>query len=847
MKQKFFLTTLLCFFVTFGLMAQTDYYVSASGDNSDGLTLGTAFTTVNAAVNAATAGDNIIINGSVTDTQKTLLDKNLTFTGQSSASVTQTAAGNLFDVRAAINITFTDITFDGISNTGAGGVLNAFGAAANITFTNCILSNNSATGGNGGGAIFIGNSVTVTLTNSVLKDNSATAGGAGAVAVNGSGTLNVSGSTFYNNSCTTQGGAIRMISTASCTVSNSTFFNNSTSSTATFDGGGIRANSNNNTITITNSLFYNNLDGNNTAADISASSGATASIENTLAQYETNFSATNSNATADLTNSNLAWNATENRVEFTAPEDISDDTPIDFGSDNKDVGAWDSEINIFEGTTNQTWSVATNWSSGTAPVGDGTEDIAVLSICNMFNDVAINDIKVTSQLRIQNGNVFIVNGTSDITGTVRYFRDLQNDADVTKAWYLVSSPLTGEVFDTAFADKNDIASGTGSNRGIATYNAASNDWTYFNGTAINATSGKGFSAKITPDGITFALGGGEYADNALGFEGDLNTADVSTAVVTDGNGFNLLGNPYPANINTATFLTDNTANLASETIWVWDSSAGNYITHVTAEAFILAPTQGFFVKASANANVNFAKSNQALSGGTFQKAGKQEVHLLMTDGSSDRFARILYTENATTDFDNGYDGQAFEGIANNLDVYTNLVAKSEGEKYQIQALPNTDLEDLVIPVGVTAEAGKTITFSALVTNLPTELSVYLEDRPNNTFTKLDENGEYTVTLDTAVNGSGRFFLHTSSSVLSTDDVVLTGVNVYTVNNSLRITGINSTEAGVEVYNILGKKVLDQDFSSRGSTDIRLPKLSLGVYIVNLTTEKGKISKKIILE
>ena len=142
--------------------------------------------------------------------------------------------------------------------------------------------------------------------------------------------------------------------------------------------------------------------------------------------------------------------------------------------------------------------------------------------------------------------------------------------------------------------------------------------------------------------------------------------------------------------------------------------------------------------------------------------------------------------------------------------------------------------------------------SKLVTtplNLPVGLKVFLEDRENNTVTRLDEaNANYKVTLNSALNGVGRFYLHTRSSALSTNDIALDGVSVYALNrNTLRINGINSVDANIKIYNILGKKVVANSFSSKGTTDINIPNLNTGIYIVELETEKGKLNKKIILE
>lgn len=848
MKKKLFFTTLFSLFVTFGLLAQTDIYVQSSGDDTTGDgTSGNPYQTLHQAVIAATDGDNIIIVGAVSQTVTTTIGKNLTFTGNSNASVTITGTARLFIVNSAINLTFTDITFQNISSAG-GSVLTTSGGAS-TTFTNCIFKNNSSSSGNGG-ALFIDGS-NVTTTNCVFDSNSTTGGG-GAIGLAGAGTFTATGSTFYNNSTANQGGAIRMMNTAEATITNCTFFGNNISKNSIVDGGAIRVNANGNILTVSNSLFYNNTSTTATEpneTDVNGVAGATINITNSLAQSTNNIdTTTGSNLTSDLTNSNLTWNATENRVEFTAPDNVSDDTPIDFGNDTEDVGAWDSKINIFKGGAAgaiESWVEPTNWSSGVIPIATDNVAILVGGACTLNTNATINDIKVTGRLDIRNTQALVINGTATGTGIINYLRNLTNDVSLTEAWHLVSSPLANEVFDTTFVTISDIAE-NGNNRGIASYNTADNTWSYLNtttNTSINAVSGQGYSMKITPDGVTT---GGERADGVVEFSGAFNTADVSTAVVTDGNGFNLLGNPYTAHINSATFLTDNTANLVSETIWLWNGNT--YDTYVTADSFIVAPAQGFFVQASTNINLNFAESNQLETGGTFQKSSKSELKLLMTVGKRSRYTKLYFSDNATKGFDNGWDGETFGGIPNSLDVFTHLVEENKGKKYQIQSLPKSDMSSTVIPIGLVSEPGKELTFSIETVNFPLDTKVYLEDRLENKFTEISTSKTFKIKLTEASNDVGRFYLHTSKSVLSTKDVNLENVSIYASNkNTLTLVGLPDGESEVKLFNILGKQVLKTSFKANGIKEIALPNLTKGFYIVELNNLSVRLNKKIILE
>ncbi|MFT6127696.1 MAG: hypothetical protein ACJAVA_002189, partial [Flavobacteriaceae bacterium] len=76
---------------------------------------------------------------------------------------------------------------------------------------------------------------------------------------------------------------------------------------------------------------------------------------------------------------------------------------------------------------------------------------------------------------------------------------------------------------------------------------------------------------------------------------------------------------------------------------------------------------------------------------------------------------------------------------------------------------------------------------------------------------------------------------------------LDNISVFTVNNSLRIVGLQQGKASVKLFNILGKQVLNAAFESNGMKDISLPRLTKGIYIVQLETAEGTLNKKIILE
>ena len=603
-------------------------------------------------------------------------------------------------------------------------------------------------------------------------------------------------------------------------------------------------------------MFYNNKANNGAGgnSDVMGTSASGRTITNSILQYTNNTgsgSYTNNNSTITdsdfLATSNLAWDATLNKVTFTAPNALTNDTPIDFGSDTEDVGAWDSKINIFKATTNNVWNDATNWSNGALPTS--TDNVAVLSGAEVTlnTDATIVDVKVKAPIKINSGKSLIVTGeVSGDDDKVYYKRNLTAIAGDAEGWHLVASPVSGETYNNAYADAESLATSTTNTslRGLGFYTTgATPPWSYLIDDDTNSgtfNSGLGYAMKRASSG-------------QVKFIGNLNTDDAGVTLTTGASqlsvGFNLLGNPYTSFINSQTFLSDN-SNL-SQQIWVWDQTGGgNYSVKIPIDDFQIAPGQGFFVKFNSGTSINFAESNQSVQGtDTFLNPDlRTEIKLSMTDGVKNRYTKLYFSNSATTGYDFGWEGEVFGGVENSINIYTHLVDDNQGRKYQIQSLPLSNLDSSIIPLGVQAEAGKTLTFSVKNTNLSSDVGVYLEDKQNNSFTLLDNELTFSTLLENGLDGVGRFYLHTSRETLSINNPNQDNhIGIYKISpEQLRIVGIQSGTASVVLYNTLGKQVLETSFQGQGANNIALPALASGVYVIQLTTESRIINRKIIL-
>lgn len=514
------------------------------------------------------------------------------------------------------------------------------------------------------------------------------------------------------------------------------------------------------------------------------------------------------------------------------------------------------------------WNTDGNWSKGAKPTASQNAIIPLgrtVTINNNNFEVANLEVKGTltiddehsltvkgnivdtGTLTINSGGSLIVNGTS--SGNVTYNRELNFVSGNLKGWHLTGAPVTGQTYNNAYATTNSLAT-SATKRGLATYNTASDTWTYLESDDSNQgsfTKGVGYTMKRAS------------STGNVAFTGTLNTdnSGVDVVLATTGRRFNVLANPYTSYLSSATFLNGNAAISDTKTIWVWNqtlSTNGAYEVKTVGDDFKVAPGQGFFVKANTGGGTfNFAESNQSHNGGTdtFQKSEpKQEVKITISDGTIYNYAKIYYLESATTGFDVGYEGEMFSGTPNPFAVYSHLVSDNKGKKYQVQSLPNSNHQDMIVPLGVNAEKGKQLSFTVEAKNLPDGIKVFIEDKVANTFVRLDEaNSEYKINLDDNIDGVGRFYMHTKSSVLNTNDILSSSVTMFMIdNNQLKISGLNQTKNRITVYNILGQNVFGKEFSATATTVLQLPKLKTGVYLVKLTTDEGlELTKKVLIK
>ena len=566
-----------------------------------------------------------------------------------------------------------------------------------------------------------------------------------------------------------------------------------------------------------------------------------------------------------------------------------DDLSLVLTSENELITPRSAITTSITSTQNGNWNDGSTWEGGVAPDSHKIDvtlnhEVTVTS-AEKVNDLTIGasgKLKINSGRSISIANNLTVNNTAvnsvlvkagslgpgliKIGGTysqtgngVRaYFNHKMTDASFNQKWMLIGSPLEDATIANFINNSTSLVT-SGGRTAFAPYDdnlSAGSKYTYV------ADPYTGTDSFIEGKGYTTQLNAGAGTPPTLQFRGKIqDTSPIEISISDGGNGFNLVGNPYStwlfANRGTTSatnnLLTANTSVLDEETIWIWDSLNSTYITKNQDDAaFRIAPTQGFFVKsASGGGNFSFAENMQTLTSQTYYRNSNNntrfEINLIASTNDFQKNTTVRYINNRTTSFDNGSDSSLFG--SDHLLIYTELVENNTGKKLAIQALPNSNFENMVIPVGVSISEGSEITFSADALNIPTNYKVYLEDKATNIVTRLDEaNSEYIVFIESG-NTSGRFYLHTkTSSPLITDTNNLDIISMFiTGDSNLRVQGLHEGNGSILIYNILGQEMFKTSFEGNGANDIILPKLANSIYIVKLNTQYGTINKKIIIQ
>lgn len=390
------------------------------------------------------------------------------------------------------------------------------------------------------------------------------------------------------------------------------------------------------------------------------------------------------------------------------------------------------------------------------------------------------------------------NPSSSVTGNIRIERYITNPPVVAfpgSHYHYIGSALDGAtaanwsddfsvvalnsavngtpVQPTGSCDPNELAPGSPYGT-LYTYDESLNTTCYLQGwrvrtTAEPATRGKGFAAVIPSSGVIDQVG--TYSDDDVTLSGTNTGAEVVHPITVTGNKSSLIvTNPFCAALDWDV----NYANIggASSDIdgnaYLYNPDGGTYVAYNNINQGFIGTSQAFFIRAknsirsSAAPSYNFTFDNAARvtsNNNTFFRqqpnyAFGYSINLTSPNSRTDQ-TLLVFDNNFTNDFDNGFDADKMMSDAGSPSLFTRM---PDGYGLSIQALPiNTNI--ITVPLALKPENTGVfqINFNELQA-LPGTMMVTLEDTKEQSFQDIRINNVYSFSAD--INDDvNRFLVH----------------------------------------------------------------------------------------
>jgi hypothetical protein len=528
------------------------------------------------------------------------------------------------------------------------------------------------------------------------------------------------------------------------------------------------------------------------------------------------------------------------------------------------------------GAISSIWSEAGNWSpSGVPAIGQNVSIAAAVTVdADLASPAVCNNLSINTggSVTIAAGKALTVNGTllnfsgnagllikSNATGTgsllnttvgvnatvERYLTKYNAVPD--HMFHLLSSPVTAQAIRPEF-----VTNAPTEGHDFYAFDEVSNMW--INTKAGVATWNPSFESN-------FIVGKGYLVsypqDETKVFAGNLNAADVTlnlTYTVDMGNGWNLLGNPYPSAIDWNAINPSGLGDGVDAALYYYDHNEEKYRYYIAlagvdnaigdGQRYIPA-MQGFMVhaKSSGTRTVNITNASRTHLGQTifYKSATATQGSFSITAGNveySDK-AFIHFHSGATEEFDGEFDAYKLRSYnALSPELYTR---GSDNSELAINGLPGFS-ETVSIPVSFEYKSTGEHTFSADLSGI-TGMVVYLNDQKENTSTNLTQNPVYTFNVSEG-DPINRFSL-TAGSLGMDEPGAQSSTLVYSNANTIFVVGA-AANSQITVYSVSGNILTRMYTQDKGIEAIDATTFPKGVYVVAVQGETSRISRKVVL-
>ena len=433
-----------------------------------------------------------------------------------------------------------------------------------------------------------------------------------------------------------------------------------------------------------------------------------------------------------------------------------------------------------------------------------------------------------------------------------------------------------------------------------------NHWIY---TYLNGTNNNDFIHQYETEPIPVAQGylmkgSGRAGGQGFTFKGAPNDGDYNIILNPGTN--SLLGNPYPSAIDAVQFITDNSSVIYFGAIYFWqhigEASTSTIIEGHTQSGYLggyavrnltmgvsgvsnpgvntttggnaalynipgqyVPVGQGFLVTSVTGGTINFKNSQRAYQAETEvgnpaspndsfffgrSAANANEKPLLRIGFEHTNPNNVLLHRQIAVGFkegnsflnEYGYDSPILDTRA------TDVAWKfPSDENYYVIAGIQAFNNDIEIPIAVGIAENKPVKFM-VDQKMNIDDTIYLKDAVSGEYYDLTNPIE--LTLDSGFYPDRFFITFKKGAVLNTDNQIIENTSVYFDKNLKELVITTQNKISLEkinLFDLLGKEIKTwQKFkNSNTETRLKIDNLSNGIYIVNIKTTQGIVSKKVL--